>query len=132
MHLTLEMDKNKHLDLVNLTIYLASPYLFVIFLKFNELSFYGSAFISYHGTFKYIINSRHLGQLTEVRCVSFHDTSQSVWLWNSKNSSSNNTILFYRILLKINSNKYYLLTNSWGICISCSWKYTYVKSNING
>lgn len=47
-------------------IYLASPYLFVIFLKFNEVNFYGSEFISYNGTFKYIINSMHLGQLTEV------------------------------------------------------------------
>ena len=46
-------------------IYLESPYLFVIFLKFSEVKFYGSEFISYNGTFKYIINSIHLGQLTE-------------------------------------------------------------------
>lgn len=54
-HLTLEMDKNKHSDLVNLMIYLASLYLFVIFLKFNEVNFYGPEFISYRATFKHII-----------------------------------------------------------------------------
>lgn len=54
-HLILEMDKNKHLDLVNLMTYLAFPYLFVIFLKFNEVNFYGPEFISYSGTFKHLI-----------------------------------------------------------------------------
>lgn len=47
-------------------IYLASPYLLVIFLKFEEVNFYGPEFISYNGTFKYTINSVHLGRFTEV------------------------------------------------------------------
>lgn len=55
------MDKNKYLDLVNLMIYLVFFYLFVIFLKFNEVNFYGLEVISYYGIFKYIINSMYLG-----------------------------------------------------------------------
>lgn len=47
-------------------VYLVSPYLFIIFLKFNKMNFYGSEFISYNENLKYIINSTHLGQPTEV------------------------------------------------------------------
>lgn len=104
-HLTLEMDKNKHLDLVNLMIYLASPYLFVIFLKFSEVGFYGPGFTSYNGTFKYIINRMHLGRFTEMQNCLFHDRLHSIWLENLKkqkqnSNKNNNTVFFGGILLK--------------------------------
>lgn len=103
--LTLEMDKNKHLDFVNLMIYLASLYLFVIFLKFNEVNFYGPEFISYNGTFKYII-ARTWGNWLRCNPVSFtqgpslQDYEIKTQKQNSNNSNNkeNKAILFDGIL----------------------------------